>query len=66
MPSDCKDSSYEPMILEGRDGTQQLAIRNQPVFQDKPGQVGSAQPSGRDPEACRWKGAGTKKPARAS
>ena len=66
MLSDCKDSSYEPMILEGRDGTQQLAIRSQSVFQDKPGQVGSAQPSRRDPEVCGWKGAGTKKPARAS
>ena len=32
MLSDCKDSSYEPMILEGRAGAQQLAIRSQRVF----------------------------------
>ena len=32
MLSDCKDSSYEPMILEGRAGAQQLAIRSQWVF----------------------------------
>ena len=36
MLSDCKDSSHEPMILEGKDGAHQLAIRSQPVFQDKP------------------------------
>lgn len=36
MLSDCKDSSNEPMILGGKDGAQHLAIRSQPVFQDKP------------------------------
>ena len=61
MLSDCKDSSYEPMVLEGRGGAQQLAIRSQWVFQDKPGQAGSTQHKGRASEGCCWKGGSRQK-----